>query len=112
MQLIILILCGGVVIYITTRVLLIYSTTSGSRTERLLATARQSATVLWLGFVGFVTAAFNGGLELAAMAGASQDVRDALVKWFDARIASVFIALIVIVGIAARLRRGSTEPVP
>jgi hypothetical protein len=112
MQLIILILCGGVVIYITTRVLLIYSTTSGSRTERLLATAGQSVTVLWLGFVGFVTAAFNGGLELAAMAGASQEVRDAVTKWFDARVASVVIALIVVGGIAARLRRGSKDPVP
>jgi hypothetical protein len=111
MSMLILIICGAVVIYLGVRVALIYNTTSGTRWQRMLATAKQSATVLWLGFVGFVTAAFNGGMELAAMAGASQEVRDAITKFFDVRVASVVIAAVVVVGIVARLRPGSSKPV-
>jgi hypothetical protein len=107
----ILLACGVVVITIGVRVMLIYNTTSGTRWGRLLATAKQSATVLWLGFVGFVTAIFNGGMELAALAGTSQEVRDAITKYFDARVASAVIAGIVVVGIAARLRPKSSDPV-
>lgn len=100
----ILIFCTAVVVYIAVRVIVIYNTTSGNRWQRLLATARESATVLWLSFVGFVTAGFNGVLSLAEMAGTSQEVRDAISKFFDARVASAIIAVVVIGGIISRLR--------
>lgn len=108
MSVLIIAACGAVVIYLGVRVMLIYNTTSGSRWQRLLATAKKSATMLWL---GFVTAAFNAAMELAALDAASQEVRDAITQFFGARIASVVIAGIVVVGIVARVRPGSSNDI-
>lgn len=103
-NLIVLAITGAVIIYLVTRVSIIYTATTGTRWQRFLATAGQSTTILWNGFVIGVAALFNFGLELAGTLGASPEVRDAVTSWFDARVASVVIAAIAVVSIIARLR--------
>jgi hypothetical protein len=101
---IILAVSGTAIIYLVTRVIVIYNTTDGTKWKRVLATAQQSTTILWNGLVIGVAALFNFGMELAGTLGASQEVREAVTSWFDARVASVVIAAIAVVSIIARLR--------
>ena len=100
----------GLAAYILITTYLQWRQTSGSSVNRLLATARNSATILWTKWTAIVAAIVANVGTLADAVGLPE-VHTAIQQWVTPQTLSAVLAVFAVVTFFARTRKSSTDPV-
>lgn len=99
----------GLLIFFVYDLVVSYATATGSTGQRFWTAGKQSATVIWLRFVGIVAAGI-GSLEWIADALNAPQVSGAIATYGNPKVISAIILGITVVGEMSRRRRKSLEP--